>query len=94
MGSPRRQFTHEEIDTAVRDSFEPAVGKTIVCVRTMTEAEAESWGWDDAPHACLVIDLSDGTALVVSQDEEGNGPGALFGCDVVLQPAEDGDWNE
>ena len=93
MGSPVRRYTWEDIDAAVRSSYEAVVGKSIVAVRTMTEAEAESWGWDGAGHSCLVIDLSDGTALVVSRDEEGNGPGALFGCDVVLQPVEDGDWN-
>lgn len=52
------------------------VGRTITSVRYMTQEEAEDLDW----YSCaLVIELDDGTILYPSQDEEGNGPGALFG---------------
>ena len=52
------------------------VGKKIVAIRQMTAAELKAEFWD-GPNTCLVLD--DGTLLYPSQDEEGNGPGALFG---------------
>jgi len=51
-------------------------GKKIVAVRQMTAKELEHEGWDN-PNTCLVLD--DGSLLYPSQDEEGNGPGAIFG---------------
>ena len=51
-------------------------GKKIVKVRAMTAAEQRNLGWYGN---CVVLELDDGTKLFPSQDEEGNGPGALFG---------------
>jgi hypothetical protein len=58
------------------------IGRKIVEFRRMTKEEAEEEGWDDrgahgGPIPVLVLD--DGTLLYPSQDEEGNGPGILFG---------------
>lgn len=53
------------------------IGRTIVQVRALTKeemAEADWHSWGPVP----VIILDDGTEIVASQDEEGNGPGALF----------------
>lgn len=50
--------------------------KTIVDVRYLTDEEAESLGWNSRS---LVIHLDDGTLIYPSRDDEGNGPGALFG---------------
>ena len=52
------------------------VGRTDIAVRPMTEEEMESEGWDKRTPV-LVFD--DGTKLYASVDDEGNGPGALFG---------------
>ena len=51
-------------------------GRTIVGVRYMTTQEAKQLDWKDR---ALLLALDDGTVLYASQDEEGNGPGALFG---------------
>jgi hypothetical protein len=51
------------------------VGKAIVAVRYLTEEEREELGWYSRS---VVIQLSDGTLLWPSQDDEGNGAGALF----------------
>tara|TARA_R100000808_G_scaffold7070_1_gene20802 strand:- start:17416 stop:17682 length:267 start_codon:yes stop_codon:yes gene_type:complete len=54
------------------------VGKTVRSVSYATEEETESLGW----HArTLVIEFDDGTLIFPSQDDEGNGPGTLFGND-------------
>jgi hypothetical protein len=57
------------------------VGLTIAAVRPMMGSELKAEGWSPNPHhgtpACLV--LSDGTKLYASRDDEGNGPGVLFG---------------
>ena len=55
------------------------VGKSIVEVRSMTSEELQLEGWD-LPHSSVpVFVLDDGTLIYPSQDEEGNGPGQIFG---------------
>ena len=51
------------------------VGKKIKSVRYLTDDEVESQGWDSSS---LVIELDSGELLWISQDDEGNGPGAIF----------------
>lgn len=62
---------------------DPVIGHAIIGIRAMTKKELEAEGWDeDNIHgAPTVLVLSNGTKLFASQDEEGNGPGALFGTD-------------
>jgi hypothetical protein len=57
-------------------------GRTIVAVRKMRPAEAKREGWDLrwAHGAPPVLVLDDGQVIYPSQDDEGNGPGALFGA--------------
>jgi hypothetical protein len=54
------------------------VGKKIVAVSYMTDKEAKSWGWTSRG---VVISLDDGSYLLPSADDEGNGAGALFTSD-------------
>jgi hypothetical protein len=54
------------------------VGKKVVAVRGMTSTEMRKEGWDTTERA-TVIEFDDGTKIFASQDEEGNGPGTLFG---------------
>ena len=66
------------MDRTLKDNV---VGRTIVGARKMTRDEAEAEGWNglrdwDYP---VVLILDDGTILFPSADEEGNGPGELFG---------------
>jgi hypothetical protein len=55
--------------------LQPLVGRTIVAVRYMTEAEEAQQMWSNA---AVVIQLDDGTLLFPSADDEGNDAGALF----------------
>ena len=57
------------------------VGRTVVRVRPMTEDELMDEGWELGRHWSppLVVEFDNGTTLYASQDDEGNGPGALFG---------------
>lgn len=55
------------------------VGRTIVEVRPMTDAELQEEGWEDWNEVPAALVLDDGTVLYPSRDTEGNGPGALFG---------------
>jgi putative sterol carrier protein len=52
------------------------VGKTIKKVRYLTAEEVESLGWSAS---AVVLELSDGTMLFPSRDDEGNDGGAMFG---------------
>ena len=57
------------------------VGRRIVEVRAMSKSELEAEGWP-ADEIAPVLVLDSGTVVVPSRDEEGNGPGALFGATV------------
>ena len=52
------------------------IGRTITEIRSMTEDEMESFGWD---RPSLVIEIDNAIELIAMQDEEGNGPGTLIG---------------
>jgi hypothetical protein len=52
------------------------LGLKIVGVRKLTKKEIKAEGWDGTT---MAIVLSDGTLLYASRDEEGNGPGQIFG---------------
>ena len=49
--------------------------KTIVAVRFMTNEEMHDYGWT---HCAVMFRLNTGEWVYPSQDDEGNGPGALF----------------
>jgi hypothetical protein len=70
----------------VKDAEKAFLGKTIVGVRYMTQAECDEMGWRSRP---LVLALNDGNLIWPSRDDEGNDAGALFcndepGCFPVL----------
>lgn len=54
------------------------IGKTVVSVSHMNEYEMEREGWDHYSPT-TVIEFDDGTKIFASSDEEGNGPGCMFG---------------
>jgi predicted transcriptional regulator len=58
---------------------EPIIGAKIKKIRPMTKAEMSAEMWDDFRGAPVVLELDNGTKLYASQDDEGNGPGAIFG---------------
>jgi len=51
-------------------------GQTVKRVRPMTRAEMVNEGWEESG---MVIVLNNGTLLYASRDDEGNGPGTIFG---------------
>lgn len=54
------------------------VGKTIKEVRYLNPSEQSKLGWDNAS---IVMIFTDGSYAFPSQDDEGNGAGALFTSD-------------
>lgn len=52
------------------------VGRTIVSVRRMTDAERAGEHWKDT---AIVVILDDGTKLYPARDYDRTGPGALVG---------------
>jgi len=54
------------------------VGHKITDIRPMTEVEKAAEGWDEYG---LAVVLDNGAKFYASQDDEGNGPGAMFGVD-------------
>jgi hypothetical protein len=56
------------------------VGATIKKLRVLTPKEMAEEGWDNDEDV-IAIELSNGIVLYASQDDEGNGPGAMFGHD-------------
>lgn len=69
------------------------IGKTVKSIRTMTAEEKEREGWEDEFRSSIVLEFDDGSTIYASRDEEGNGPGALFGTTAegqtvyVMQPS-------
>jgi hypothetical protein len=59
-------------------AISPFVGKKIKNVRKMTARELEKEGWSEN-RPPIVIVLDDGSKMFASMDEEGNGPGCMFG---------------
>jgi hypothetical protein len=54
------------------------LNRKIVDVRYLTIEEMENLGWYERS---VVMILDDGNMIYPSQDDEGNGAGALFTCD-------------
>jgi len=56
------------------------VGQKITSIRHMTKEELVDEGWELCKQMSTVaIVLSNGTIIYPSADDEGNGPGVLFG---------------
>ena len=58
-----------------KKQFNHLVGLKIVGVRYLTKEETEASAWYSSP---IAIELSDGSALIPQQDEEGNDGGAIW----------------
>lgn len=55
--------------------LKPLEGRTIVAVRYMDDSDKDAAGWD---RSAVMLILDDDTIIWPSQDDEGNGAGALF----------------
>lgn len=70
-----------EIPDQPVEQTEPILGAKVIALRPMTFAELIEEGWEgEVAPMCLIFD--NGAVLYASRDEEGNGPGALFGQQV------------
>ena len=56
------------------------VGKKVTSVRYLSDEEMNALDWSQKS---LVIQFDDGSVIYPSQDDEGNGPGALFGQNKI-----------
>ena len=66
------------MEKAIAKQLAALTGRRIVEVRAMSARELAAEGWDgDETVPALVLD--NGTILFPSREEEGNGPGVLFG---------------
>jgi hypothetical protein len=58
------------------------VGKTIAKVTSLTADEVKEMMWYCDPVETTVIEFTDGSAVLVMADPEGNGPGFLDYSDI------------
>lgn len=65
-----------------KDATKIFQGKTIARVRYLTSEEQRSMGWYEAGP---VLVFTDGSWMIASQDDEGNGPGALFTSEPKME---------
>ena len=74
-------MTDEQIERKVttqeywNNQVQVLVGKTIVKAEYMSDGQMEDFGWDDKG---LQITFKDGSMMLLSADDEGNGPGSAF----------------
>ena len=74
MDNTERQ---ERYNQYVRMEFGGLEGKTVSGVRALTDSEVADLLWYDG-EVGVVIEFTDGTYLILSKDEEGNGAGFGF----------------
>lgn len=67
----------ERKNAYVTREYGSLVGKTVSGVRAMTDTELAEFLWYDG-EVGVVIEFTDGSFVIVSKDDEGNGAGALF----------------
>lgn len=60
---------------------ETIIGSVVTKIRGMTKKEKENEDWDNGSKI-IVLELNTGQIIFASQDDEGNGPGCLFGQDL------------
>jgi len=61
----------------VNREFGSLIGKTVASIRTMSDTELEEMMWYKGEIG-VVLEFTDGTYLILSKDEEGNGAGFGF----------------
>jgi len=67
----------EQADAFVREEYAQLAGKKLLLIRGAKQAELDELGWDEYCPTIVML-FEGGFSLIVSQDEEGNGPGSLF----------------
>ena len=72
---PKKQEISEIHNKWLKDINTMLVGQTIKECRLMTQEELEATGWESR---AVVIQFKSGHSIFASQDDEGNGPGAIF----------------
>ena len=67
----------EQKNAYVTREYGSLVGKTVSAVRALTDTEIDEMLWFRGEIG-TVIEFIDGSYVIVSKDEEGNGAGSLF----------------
>jgi hypothetical protein len=67
----------QTIDRWEKIACDQLLGKKIVKVRYLNKKDIENLGWYES---AIAFQLDDGNWIFPSQDDEGNGAGALFTC--------------
>lgn len=65
--------------------FNYLIGKTISSIRRIEPSECGNMGWNKCP---LIINFSDGTAIIPQSDDEGNDGGALLYYDYLSKKSD------
>ena len=77
----RAAIAEAKAGVAIPNAEGDIIGSAIVSIRHMTAVELSREGWvTNAYDSGAAVVLSSGAVLYASQDSEGNGSGALFGC--------------
>lgn len=71
--------TKERYSRYITMEYGSLVGKTVEQVRILTDAELEQFMWDDGgSEVAFVVFFTDGSFIIPSRDDEGNGAGTLI----------------
>jgi len=65
----------EEVEPYWNEKIKALVGKTIAKAEYISQERANDWDWYGR---ALEITFDDGTSMLLSSDDEGNGPGSAF----------------
>jgi hypothetical protein len=76
---PGKQQDSQKRRTTEMNAAISLVGSKIINVRWMTDEEAEAQGWERSSGCAAVLEMAGGGKIFASRDNEGNGPGVLFG---------------
>lgn len=58
--------------------YKALIGRKIVGVKAMTDGETREFYWDHHRNRGAVFVLDNGDYFIPMEDDEGNGPGALY----------------
>lgn len=71
--------TKDQYARYIKTEYGSLVGKTVEQVRTLTDAELKQFMWDGGgSEVAFVVFFTDGSFIIPSRDDEGNGAGTLI----------------
>ncbi len=77
--------TKEHYSHYIEMEYGSLVGKTVKQVRTLTDTELKQFMWDGGgSEVAFVVFFTDGSFIIPSRDDEGNGAGTLIYEPAIL----------